>query len=115
MNLKSILKKIKNSEQFNKVISYAGENKTKLKVLALVIICGIMIIKGIMQQPEILKNKEEISQLKEEIKYEEKRQEEVETMRENVETDEYIERIARDKLGMMKQNEKVFIDASASE
>ena len=74
-----------------------------------------MIIRGIMQQPQILENKEEIARLSEEIDYEKARQEEVENVRESVDTDEYIERIAREKLGMIKANEKIFVDVSTTD
>ena len=36
-------------------------------------------------------------------------------MKDMVGTDEYIEKIARDKLGMIKANEKIFIDVSKSQ
>lgn len=98
-----------------KIITYAKANKKKIRIILLILICCVMVIKGIMQQPQILENKAEIQRLKQEIEYEKSRQEDVQKMRENIETDEYIERIARDKLGMMKQNEKVFIDASATD
>ena len=68
-----------------------------------------------MQQPQILENKEEIARLSEEIDYEKARQEEVENVRESVDTDEYIERIAREKLGMIKANEKIFVDVSTTD
>ena len=68
-----------------------------------------------MQQPEILENKAEIARLNEEIEYEKARQEEVESVRESVDTDEYIERIAREKLGMIKANEKIFVDVSTAD
>lgn len=74
-----------------------------------------MIIRGIMQQPEIIENKNEIANLNEEIEYEKIRQSEVEEMRESVDTDEYIERIARDKLGMIKENERIFVDVSTTD
>lgn len=115
MNLKTMLKKLKNTSILRSVISYTKENKIKVKIILLVVICGAMIIRGIMQQPEIIENKNEISNLNEEIEYEKIRQEEVEDMRENVDTDEYIERIARDKLGMIKENERIFVDVSTTD
>lgn len=104
-----------NNKVLNKVLIYAKNNSKKIKIALLILICCFMVIKGIMQQPQILENKAEIQRLKQEIEYEKNRQTDIQKMRENIETDEYIERIARDKLGMMKQNEKVFIDASATE
>ena len=115
MDLSKIKNKIKNSKIVKKAINYAKNNDTKLKIFVLVIICGTMIIRGIMQQPKILDNKAEITRLNEEIQYEKARQNEVEDLRENVDTDEYIERIAREKLGMIKKNEKIFIDVSTND
>ena len=115
MNLKTTLKKLKNTSFLKNVVSFTKENKIKVKILLLIIICGIMIIRGIMQQPEIIENKNEIANLNEEIEYEKIRQEEVEDMHENVDTDEYIERIARDKLGMIKENERIFVDVSTTD
>ncbi len=81
----------------------------------MIVICGAMIIKGIMQQPQILENKAEIAKLSEEIEYEKARQKEVDNVRDSMDTEEYIERIARDKLGMIKANEKIFVDVSTSD
>ncbi len=108
-------KKEYTNRTLNKILKYIKNNDKKLKIVLLILVCCVMVIKGIMQQPQILENKAEIQRLKQEIEYEKSRQEDIQKMRENIETDEYIERIARDKLGMMKQNEKVFIDASATE
>ena len=108
-------KKVHNNKAFKKISDYVKKNNKQLKIVLLILICCVMVIKGIMQQPQILENKAEIKRLQQEIEYEKSRQEDIQKMRENIETDEYIERIARDKLGMMKQNEKVFIDASATE
>ena len=98
----------------SKLLEFIKKNDLNIKLIALAVICLAMIIKGIMQQPEIIANKETIAHLNEEIKYEEARQQEVESMKESVDTDEYIEKIAREKLGMIKQNEKIFIDVSAN-
>ena len=65
-----------------------------------------------MQQPHITKNEEEIAKLEEKIEYEKKRAEEVESMKAKVDTDEYIEKVAREKLGMIKRDEIVFVDVS---
>lgn len=107
--------RIKNSNVSKKFVSYAKNNSLKIKIIVLIIICSAMIIRGIMQQPEILENKAEIARLNEEIEYEKARQEEVESVRESVDTDEYIERIAREKLGMIKANEKIFVDVSTAD
>lgn len=72
----------------------------------------IMIIRGISVQPDINQNKQEIAELENEIAAAKERQAEVDHMRENADSDEYIEKVARDTLGMVKSDEIVFIDVS---
>lgn len=52
----------------------------------------------------------EIKNLKYEIDQEEKRNEELKSQTEFHESDEYIEKVAREQLGMIKSNEKVYIE-----
>ena len=57
------------------------------------------------------KNKSYIAQekeLKAQIAEEEKRTEEIDELEEYVETDEYIEQVAKDKLGLVHENEILF-------
>ena len=72
----------------------------------------IMVIQGIAVQPEINANSEEIEILKAEIEVEKEKKAEVERMSQNSDSDEYIEKVARDRLGMVKKDEIVFIDVS---
>ena len=115
MNIIKTAKKINTSGLIAKTKAYCRKNSIRLKLIALLLICSGMIIRGIMQQPQIIKNKAEIANLNDEISYEKDRQQEVEKMKDIVGTDEYIEKIAREKLGMIKANEKIFIDVSKSQ
>lgn len=115
MNFLRLMKNIKNSPFAKKTAVFYKKNSIKIKLIILVLICSTMIIRGIMQQPQIIENKSEIAQLNESIEYEKDRQESVEEMRDIVDTDEYIEKIARDKLGMIKADERIFIDVSKSQ
>lgn len=72
----------------------------------------IMIVRGISVQPDITANKNTIESLNAQIEAEKARQAEVDEMRANADTDEYIEQVARDRLGMIKNDEIVFIDVS---
>lgn len=71
-----------------------------------------MLVKGFMYQPAIAANKERTAQINESIEYETRRIEEIDAMMEKVGTDEYVEKIAREKLGMVKSDEIVFVDIS---
>ncbi len=74
-----------------------------------------MLIKGIMLQPQITDNYDKISELEAKIEYEQQRADEVDALKENVDSDEYIEKIAREKLGMIRKDEIVFIDVTGEE
>ena len=71
-----------------------------------------MIAKGIMLQPVIAANEAQVAKIIENIEYENQRIEEINLMMEKVGTDEYIEKVAREKLGMIKSDEIVFVDIS---
>ncbi len=76
------------------------------------IVALVFVIQGIGKQPSIIENKQTISELETKIAEEKERQAEVDDMRENMDTDEYIEKIARDRLGMVKSDEIVFVDVA---
>lgn len=82
-------------------------------LVAVTAVCSCaMIVKGIMQQPKISACAGKIEQTKESIEYENRRIEEINEVMNKVGTDEYIEKIAREKLGMIKSDEIVFVDIS---
>ncbi len=115
MNLPKLIRKIRNSKAANKTTEYYREHKIKINLIILALICSGMWLRGIMQQPQINRNKAQIEAITEEIEYEKNRQLEVEDMRDIADTDEYIEKIAREKLGMIKADERIFIDVSKSQ
>ena len=84
--------------------------------LGIGILCAIaalvMIIRGVGVQPDITANKQTIAELESRIEAEKERQAEVDRMKENSDSDEYIEKVARDTLGMVKSDEIVFYDVS---
>ena len=91
-----------------KVISCYRKNKHAIMFWAVVAVAGMMLFRGVMQLPQIHKNKQDIASLQEQIEYEGTRQKEID----EVDTDEYIEKIASEKLGLVKSNAKIFIDVS---
>lgn len=87
----------------------------KLTTLILIAVVLFLIIKGIMLQPQITENYDKISELESQIDYEKQRADEVDALKENVDSDEYIEKIAREKLGMIRKDEIMFIDITGEE
>lgn len=96
----------------NKLFSFGAAHKKGIFVWAVILASGFMIFKGVMQIPQINANKTEIASLKEQIEYEKTRQKETESLMTQVDSDEYIERVASEKLGLVKSNSKIFIDVS---
>ena len=102
--------KIKEYRQ--RVIEFIVTHQNPIKVWLFVLITAGLLFKGIIQQPQISENRKQIQTLKEQIEYEKLRQQEVEEMKTKVNTDEYIEKMASEKLGLVKNNAKIFIDVS---
>lgn len=99
----------KNKDKF---IAFYKKNHRSIKIWAVILVSGAMVFKGVMQMPQINKNKENIAQLQEKIEYEKIRQDEIDELKEEVNSDEYIEKIASEKLGLVKNNAKIFVDVS---
>lgn len=83
------------------------------KLLALVLLCAAAVIL-IKQQGEINYYNKKISNLKSEIKTEEELTKELEEKSAIYSSDYYIEKIAREELGLVMPDEKVFIDANGN-
>ncbi len=95
--------------------SFVIEHRRGIKIWILVILIGGMMFKGIMQQPQINKNRERIARLEDQIEYEQERQAEIENLKDKVNSDEYIEKMANEKLGLVKSTAKIFVDVSQDE
>lgn len=91
------------------------KQKKRLSLSGLIVTLVVlwMLSRAFMMQPEINANKAMIENLQDKIEYEQIRAEEVEKLKEKVNTDEYIERVAREQLGLVMENEKIFIDVSS--
>lgn len=89
-----------------------GKKIITLPALAVFSVTAFLLVKGIMQQPKITANKEEIESLNIQIAQQQKRLDELDELKEKVDSDEYIEKVAREKLGLIKENEIMFIDVA---
>ncbi|MDY3971958.1 MAG: septum formation initiator family protein [Clostridia bacterium] len=103
------------NEYKNKIIDFVMEHKKGIKIFIFVLLVGGMTFKGLMQIPQIKASKAEIARLTDQIEYEKERQKEVEALKDKVNSDEYIEKIASEKLGLIKNNSKVFVDVSGEQ
>ena len=98
------------NEYKNLIINFVKEHQKGLKIALLVFLVGGMIFKGLMQIPQINASKAEVAKLTNQ-----ERQKEIEELKGKVNTDEYIEKMASEKLGLIKSNAKVFVDVSGEQ
>ena len=95
-----------------KIIDFVSAHRQGIKIGLFLFIVFAMLFKGIMQQPQINENRKKIARLEEQIEYEQTRKAEIENLRDKVNSDEYIEKVASEKLGLVKSTAKIFIDVS---
>ncbi len=86
-------------------------NRTSMILISIVVIAMTIIVGysvyGLNQERKA--QEETIANLESEIEAEEKRKEEIEAYKEYTETDEFVEDTAREKLGLVYEDEQVFI------
>ena len=83
--------------------------------VAVVVFVSYFIYVMIWQQITLSKKNKEINELEEKISIASQETEALQKELDNLEDPEYLERIAREKLGLVRPNERVFIDANKSE
>lgn len=92
-----------------------GKRKFGLSAAIVAMVTVGLLVKGAMMQPKILENQDKIAELEARKEYEQRRGEEIDNMKNNVDSDEYIEKVAREKLGMIRKDEIVFIDITGQD
>ena len=91
--------------------------QNKLSVWIAAVVVGILIIvimvacAGLVRR--LHKNNERIKELEAEIAYEEQRAEDIEEYRQYTQTREYIEEVAREKLGLVYDGEVIFKEGTS--
>ncbi len=86
------------------------QNKFSMFLVTLVVIMILVVVafKSIQLQTIIDSKQNEIDKLNESISYEMNRKEEIEDYKKYVQTDAFVEKVARSKLGLVYENEIVF-------
>ena len=79
-----------------------------LAVLVVAILFVAVYINGSSMRRELEENQEKITRLKQEIEEDELRSKSIEEYRAYTETDQFIEQIAREKLGLLYEGETIF-------
>lgn len=86
------------------------KGKGTLGILILLFIFLYLSYIAVNQQKIIFNKNLELSRLEEKIAEEKTVNEELKKESEIIQDDEYIEKIAREKLGMVKKNERIYVD-----
>ena len=98
---------------------YSGKKRQKqssakkLVILAAVLVVCIGVVCKIVQQQITLSRYDDLAEeYKQKIAEAQLENQKLEDEKKQADTDEYIQRAARDKLGLVKPNERVFVDIS---
>ena len=81
-----------------------------------VVLCclvAVLTVKGISLQQKVNANASRLSGLDSQIEEEKQRTDDITALKEYMQTDEYIEKTAREKLGMVKDNEILFKESQS--
>lgn len=103
------------SEYKDRMTEFIAEHRKGIKLALFFTLVFAMLFRGVMQIPQIAAGKAEIARLNTQIEYEKERQNEISELKGKVNTDEYIEKIASEKLGLVKSNAKIFVDVSGEQ
>lgn len=85
-------------------------NSKGVKIICLVFLVIYVAVTVYSQNNTIRESERILANYNEDIKEQEEIAEEIEKEKSQLGTDEYIEKVARDKLGMCKEDEKIFVD-----
>ncbi len=84
-------------------------NTAMLIILAVVLVLlAVLLIEGQRMQKKIASNETKLSQVETQIEEENQRTQEIQELEEYMQSQEYIEKTAKDKLGLIKDGETIF-------
>ena len=89
-----------------------AKTKSLIKKILLVVIIIYVVYTFFVQQKALNAYQADKERYSEQIAQEKEKQEELKTTKENINSKEYIEEVAREKLDMYLPNERVYIDIS---
>lgn len=89
-----------------------SKNKKVLKIIIILIAISYFVYVIICQQKTLNSYKTEQDYVSSQIQEQQEHKNELAEMEANINSDEYIEQIARDKLDMYLPNERVYVDAN---
>ena len=107
--------KEKNERKGRKEFWPKEKSRTTEFSITVVLCClvAVLTVKGISLQQKVNANASRLSSLDSQIEEEKQRTDDITALKEYMQTDEYIEKTAREKLGMVKDNEILFKESQS--
>lgn len=102
----------KNSGRKKKVRKKSRTTEFSINIV-LCCLVAVLTVKGISLQQKVNANASRLSGLDSQIEEEKQRTDDITALKEYMQTDEYIEKTAREKLGMVKDNEILFKESQS--
>ena len=95
-----------NSKSSNKI----NTNKATIKIISFVVavLCAVLLVLSISLHSKVEADQQKVSVLEQQIGDETKRTEEINDLEDYMKSDEYIEQVAKEKLGMVNDGEIIF-------
>ena len=86
------------------------QNKAAMLGISSVVcmLLGVLLVEGHSLQNKIQQNEVRYAQLEKQLKEEQARTGEIEELQEYMQSDEYVEKIAKEKIGLVNENEIIF-------
>ena len=96
------------AKQKNKTMGFSG----LLLRAGVLLLGGYLVVNMVLNQVEIRTKREQLQTVEQQLEIQQAQNEELQRILESGSDQELIERVARDKLGYAKPNERVFVDAT---
>ena len=95
------------------------KSQTRIAMVSITFVVGVLFVgmmgKSVALQDQLSSYDSQIKKLDQQIEEEEGRTTEIDDLKEYMKTDEYVEETAREKLGLVKENEIVFKEGDTEE
>lgn len=96
------------AKQKNKTMGFSG----LLLRAGVLLLGGYLVVNMVLNQVEIRTKRQQLQTVEQQLEIQQAQNEELQRILESGSDQELIERVARDKLGYAKPNERVFVDAT---
>lgn len=96
------------AKQKNKTMGFSG----LLLRAGVLLLGGYLVVSMVLNQVEIRTKRQQLQTVEQQLEIQQAQNEELQRILESGSDQELIERVARDKLGYAKPNERVFVDAT---